>query len=377
MSDTAADARLIIAASETDADLYYATGFLAPDAFIFLQTPSEKILLMSDLELDRARSQAQVDTVLAISHYQEKAKADGLEHPSSLDALHQLLQERRVKALQVPRTFPIHAADTLRSAGYSVTFPEGSFFSQRECKTPEEIAHIRDVQRCTETAMDAAVNAIRSAGIQDGTLYQSSDPLTSETVKRLIGRTLMDRDCTASHTIVACGDQACDPHNEGTGPLRAGQPIIIDIFPRSNRTGYFADITRTVVKGAPTDAMRDLYNTVLESQTRALAHIRAGVDGQEVHRQVTDLFESKNYQTGEIDGRMQGYFHGTGHGVGLEIHESPRISKASNTLRPGHVVTVEPGLYYPGRGAVRIEDLVVVTETGCENLTAYPKGFEL
>ena len=183
--------------------------------------------------------------------------------------------------------------------------------------------------------------------------------------------------CTANHTIVACGDQACDPHNEGSGPLSAGKPIIIDIFPHSNRTGYFADITRTVVKGTPTVEMRDLYNTVLEAQQRALSYIKAGVNGKEVHQQVTDLFEQKNYQTGEIDGRMQGFFHGTGHGVGLEIHEPPRIGKTDNTLIAGHIVTVEPGLYYPGKGAVRIEDLVVVTEDGCKNLTTYPKVFEV
>ena len=365
--------RLIIAASETDADLYYASRFLAPDAFVFLETASESILLMSDLELGRARSQARVDTVLPLSRYQEAARKGGQENPGQLHALDQLLEERGIRALDVPRSFPLHAADFLREQGYSVSVSSGAFFPSREIKTAEEVNHIREVQRHAEAAMDAAVDAIRGADARDGVLHADGVPLTSEAIRLLISRTLLACECTARHTIVACGDQACDPHNEGSGPLCADQPIIIDIFPRSDQTGYFADITRTVVKGQPTDELQRIYDTVLESQQIALSAIRAGANGKTIHQQIVDLFESREYQTGEIDGRMQGYFHGTGHGLGLEIHEPPRIGKTDCTLEPGHVVTVEPGLYYPNRGAVRIEDLVIVTENGCENLTTYPK----
>ena len=373
MGETPSDVRLIIAASETDADLYYATRFLAPDPFIFLQIGREKILLLSDLELDRARAQAQVDTVLSLSQYQERAGTRNGEAPTHLDALHLLLQERGINSLSVPRTFPIEAADFLRNAGYTVGFSPGSFFPRRECKTAEEIDAIRQIQHHTEAAMDVAIGAIREANIKDGALYRNGEPLTAEAVKRLIALSLMQQECTARHTIVACGDQACDPHNQGSGSLQAGQPVVIDIFPRSDRTGYFADITRTVVKGEPTDDLQQIYSAVLEGQTLALGRICAGADGQEIHQAVVDLFENQGYTTGERDGRIQGFFHGTGHGVGLEIHEPPRIGKHAPPLQAGHVVTVEPGLYYPGRGAVRIEDLVVVTDNGCENLTSYPK----
>ncbi len=366
-------ARLIIAASETDADMYYATRFLAPDPFIFFQFRAEKYLLMSNLERDRARSQAQVDHVLALSEYEEKAKDRDIENPSSIDALHELLQEKNITCLNVPRSFSIATADDLRSRGYKVTFPERAFWPEREIKTEEEIAQIRNVQQYAERAMEAAINLIRTSRIRGGILYRNGEPLTSEAVKRHIQFILMERHCTASHTIVACGDQACDPHGEGNGPLRAHRAIVIDIFPRSNLTGYFADITRTVVKGEPSAELQNIYQAVLEGQTLALDRIRADADGRAIHRALTELFESRNYKTGTIDGRMQGFFHGTGHGLGLEIHEPPRIGKISETLRAGHVVTVEPGLYYPGRGAVRIEDLVVVTPDGCENLTTYPK----
>lgn len=372
MSDPT-EARLIIAASETDANLFYATGFLAPDPFIFVQIGSEKYLLMSDLERDRARSQAHVDHVLALSQYQEQAKKSGIENPSSVDALHQLLIENDIKRLNVPRDFPIATADNLRGRGYEIGFPDGVYWPEREIKTQDEVAHIRTVQQHTEASMDAAINLIRNAEIRGDILYHNNEPLTAEIVKHSIRFTLMENDCTPSHTIVACGDQACDPHNEGSGPLSAHQAIIIDIFPRSDITGYFADITRTVVKGEPSPELQDIYDTVLKGQTLALEQICADADGQDIHQGIVDLFESKNYKTGTVDGRMQGYFHGTGHGVGLEIHEAPRISKVTDILQPGHVVTVEPGLYYPKRGAVRIEDLVVVTENGCDNLTTYPK----
>ncbi|MCY3868285.1 MAG: Xaa-Pro peptidase family protein [Gemmatimonadetes bacterium] len=370
------EARLMIAASETDADMYYATHFLAPDPFIFFQIGAEKHLLMSDLERDRARAQAQVDHVLSLSEYQEKAKKKN-EEPSQIDALHEVLQEKNITHLNVPRAFAIATADDLRERGYEVAFPEGAYWPDREIKTPEEIEYIREAQQHTEAAMDAAITLIRNSEIRGDTLCHNGEPLTSEAVKREIKFLLLERDYTAGHTIVAGGDQACDPHNEGSGPLPAHQAIIIDIFPRSNTTGYFADLTRTVVKGEPSADLQNIYDAVLAGQNLVLASVRADADGQAIHRALTELFENRNFETGNIDGRMQGFFHGTGHGLGLEIHEPPRIGKTPETLCAGHIVTIEPGLYYPGRGAVRIEDLAVVTEDGLENLTTYPKFLTL
>ena len=372
------EARLMIAASETDADMYYATRFLAPDPFIFFQIGAQKHLLMSDLERDRARDQAQVDHVISLSEYQEKAKKkDTDEEPSQIDALHEVLQEKNITHLNVPRAFAIATADDLRERGYTVAFPEGAYWPDREIKTPDEIEYIREAQQHTEAAMDAAITLIRNSEIRGDLLYHNGEPLTSETVKREIKFLLLERDYTAGHTIVAGGDQACDPHNEGTGPLHAHQSIIIDIFPRSNTTGYFADLTRTVVKGEPSADLQNIYDAVLAGQNLVLDSVRAEADGQAIHRALTELFENRNFETGNIDGRMQGFFHGTGHGLGLEIHEPPRIGKTPQTLCAGHIVTIEPGLYYPGRGAVRIEDLAVVTEDGLENLTTYPKFLTL
>jgi Xaa-Pro aminopeptidase len=176
---------------------------------------------------------------------------------------------------------------------------------------------------------------------------------------------------------VAGGEQACDPHNEGNGPLPAHRSIIFDVFPRSASSRYFADMSRTVVRGTPGAELKKLYQTVQDAQEEAITKIKDGADGMKIHRGICDRFEKAGYKTGLINGRMQGYFHGTGHGVGLDIHEAPRISRTGSLLQEGHVVTVEPGLYYPGLGAVRIEDMVLVTADGCRNLTNFPKQFEL
>jgi Xaa-Pro aminopeptidase len=180
-----------------------------------------------------------------------------------------------------------------------------------------------------------------------------------------------------SHTIIAGGDQCCDPHNEGYGALRAHTSVIFDIFPRSQRTGYFGDLSRTVVRGRASERLKEAYETVRQGQDLGFRSIRDGVDGREVHQKILDLFTRKGFRTGKIDGRMQGFFHGTGHGLGLDIHEAPRIGAVQSVLKAGHVVTVEPGLYYLGMGGVRLEDVVVVTPSGNRNLTKYPRFLEI
>ena len=373
----AADAKLIIAASEADANLYYATRFLAPDPFVFLAHGPEKLLLISDLELNRARAQASVDSVLAIREYENRAKTAGIERPTVTDALFELLKERGVHSLLVSGSFPVEHADKLRGRGITIHVKSDPFFEERLVKLPPEVQAIAEAMRRAEEAMHAAISAIRQAEVRDGVLWWHGEILTSEVVKRLIARQLLDEGLIAQHTIVACGENGCDPHNEGSGPLRAGQAIIIDMFPRDLTSRYYADITRTVVKGRAPDTLWRMYDAVLAAQECALRLVRDGADAEAIHGEVQRSLEERGFQTDEINGKMQGFFHGTGHGVGLEVHELPRISKVKTTLRSGNVVTVEPGLYYPGVGGIRIEDVVVVTETGCQNLTTFPKTLEV
>jgi Xaa-Pro aminopeptidase len=368
---------LIVSASERDANLYYATRFLAPDAFVFIQTSTQKVLLMSDLEIDRAKQQATVDLVLSYSAYDKKLKEQGMTEPKAADVIKAVLDEVGLTDLLVPTNFGVELADALRERGLRISTRKEPFYPERAIKSPEEVQHVLHTMQATEEALGHAVEVIRAAEIHRGQLYYEGRVLTSEYIKKLINVKLMENDCIAQHTIVACGDDACDPHNEGSGPFRAHEPIVMDVFPKSSKTGYYADISRTVVKGQPSDALRRVYDTVLQGQELGLQMVQAGASGKAIHSAIQDLFERLGYHTGVINERVQGFFHGTGHGVGLEIHEPPRISRVDDTLQPGHVVTVEPGLYYLGIGGVRIEDTVLVTSDGCENLTTFPKYFEL
>jgi len=370
-----ADGLLIMGDSERNAELFYATGFRAPDPFSFLWTPDRSYILIGDLELDRARSQARVDVVLSSSHYRRllepPADADDPE-PLTHQILKRALQDLGLRRLRVPASFPLALADGLRHAGYELEVVPAPLFPQRAIKTEEEIAAIRAALEAAEAGMAAAVEALRRARVAGDLLHLDGEVLTSERVRRIIHHTLLDADCLAADTIVACGDDGCDPHQVGHGPLTTGRTIIIDIFPRSSITGYFGDLTRTFVKGAIPEPIRTLYDTVYRGQQLALPRIRDRAEASAIHREIQELFATAGYETGEQDGHMQGFFHGTGHGLGLEIHEAPGIGDREEILLAGHVVTVEPGLYYPGLGGVRLEDLVVVGEDGCQNLTSFP-----
>jgi Xaa-Pro aminopeptidase len=368
---------LIIAASEHDSNLYYATRFLAPDAFIYLRDRGQSILLMSDLEMDRAKAQATVDTVLSYTAYEERAKAKMNERPRMAHVVRELLSERGVQAFDVPANFPIEYGDAFRGMGYAISVRPDPLFPARVLKEPREVEAISTTQRAVEEAVAAAMQTLRDADVRSGVLYSGDEVLTSERIKQIINVKLMERDCVAQHTIVACGLDACDPHNEGSGPVLANQPIIFDVFPRSSHSRYFADMSRTVVKGRASDGMKRLYETVLEAQEWGAAQVKAGVNGQTIHEGICERFTRKGYETGLKDGRMQGFFHGTGHGVGIDIHEAPRVSRVSHVLQAGEVVTIEPGLYYPSIGAARIEDMVLVTADGGVNLTRFPKELEL
>jgi Xaa-Pro aminopeptidase len=370
-------ATLFIAASETDSNLYYATRFIAPDPFIYLEVKGERLMIMSDLEVDRARHQATVDRVLSYSELERRAKGQGVKDPGSIDVIHVLLQDAGLTDILVPSTFPFLHASRLQELGYTLRTKREPFYERRVVKSDEEVRHIEAAQRATEIAVAAAHQHLRRAEIRENRLWLDGEVLTSERIKKLINVTLMECDCVAQHTIVAGGEQACDPHDEGSGPLPAHRSIIFDVFPRSAGSRYFADMSRTVVRGKASPELTRLYQAVKDAQEEAITKIRDGADGAAIHQGICDRFEKAGYKTGLVNGRMQGYFHGTGHGVGLDIHESPRISRTGSLLQEGQVVTVEPGLYYPGLGAVRIEDMVLVTKDGCRNLTDFPKVFEL
>jgi Xaa-Pro aminopeptidase len=373
----AAEAIAIYAAPEVDANILYATRFFAPDPFLFLRVRGRSAVVMSDLEIDRARATASVDRVLSLTRIVKRLRARGIAEPGMADVAAHLLREARVRRVRVPASFPVGLADVLRARRVRVEPVREPFFAERTQKTAEEARRLLEVQRVAERAMEVAIDLLRRSRARRGRLWIDGDVLTSERVRVEMEATALAYGCVAQHTIVAGGDQGCDPHERGSGPLRPNQSIIVDVFPRSTQSFYFGDLTRTLVKGKASAALRGLYAAVAEAQDAAMRALRPGVDGKDVHAATAAVFERLGYKTGARHGRMEGFFHGTGHGVGLDLHELPRVGRVGTIVPEGAAVTVEPGLYYPGVGAVRIEDLVIVGQRRVRNLTTIPKVLEV
>jgi len=222
------------------------------------------------------------------------------------------------------------------------------------------------VQRATEKAMRTAHSLIKKSIISNEVLTLDNEPLTSERVRNAIHSCLIQHGCIARDTIVSCGPDSALPHLTGKGPLHPNEPIIIDIFPQQEESGYFADMTRTVVKGEPAGEIVEMFQAVTEAQSRAASHICPGVIGSDLQQETIDFFKEKGYES-----NSKGFMHNLGHGVGLDVHETPVLGAGGGPLKEGNVVTVEPGLYYPQLGGVRLEDMGVVTSDGFDRFTHY------
>ncbi len=381
---------LVIAAPEHDATAYHLSGFLAPDPVIYLRVGGESgsgYLVVSSMEYGRAKRDARADEVLSFDELDVMNLARELKSGGrALAAATARLLERLGAAnspVAVPPSLGVVYADELRARDLTVTPDARLFASLRRQKTEEEISYIERTQKAVEESCAHAVGILRESEVaEDNTLVYGGEALTSERLRSEIDVELLRRGCAAEGTITAGGAQAADPHERGHGPLNAGESIILDIFPADKASRYYADMTRTFVKGEPGEELQKMYDAVLESQEAALAMVGPGVNGRDIHKKVSDILHEAGYETLLHDQKpgeplQRGFIHGTGHGVGLEIHEAPRVSTADEKLVPGDVVTIEPGLYYPEIGGVRIEDLVVVTQDGCHNLTRFPKEFRL
>jgi Xaa-Pro aminopeptidase len=370
-------ALMMYAASEYDSNLYYAVKFSVPDPFPYFRIGGKSIILMSDLELGRSQKQAKVDEVLSYSDIQLKTKASGVEKPGVADVTAYFLKSKKVRSVSVPDNFNLGLADALRKRGIEVVSKPDPFFEERVYKNNEEVRMITQSLRHTEAAIHKLENLLCKSRIVGRKISYQGQWVTSELLKKVLNVSMMENNCVGSHTIVASGDQGCDPHNEGTGTVWANQSLIVDVFPRSGDTFYYADITRTFVKGKASPALKAQYEAVRVAQEKGIKMVAPGVNGRTVHQAIQKEMESRGYKTERRNGTMVGFFHGTGHGLGLDVHEPPRVNSSDHVLKKGEVVTVEPGLYYPGVGAVRIEDLLVVTAKGHQNLTVYPKKLEI
>lgn len=362
----------LIDADSSDSDQRYLSGFDAHDPFFTLYT-NETHLLVSGLEYGRAKKESRADSVSRYADYDYQYGSPEERHRMLAD----FLADHDVSSLTVPARFPLGTADGLREREIPVEAEtDGVITEIRSVKTDDEIDSIREAQRANEKAMERAETLLREATEENGVLQYDGEELTSERVRREIEIELLELDHALDETIVSCGAHAADPHDRGSGPLEAGETIVIDIFPRSKESNYHADMTRTFSVGEPSERVREWYDLTAEAKEAALAAIEPGTTGEDVHDAVCDVYEEAGLPTlRENPSTETGFIHSTGHGIGLDVHELPRLSPGGAALEPGHVVTVEPGLYDPDVGGIRIEDLVVVTEDGYENLTDYPEEF--
>ncbi len=367
-------ARMMYASPEGDADVLYATRFPAPDPVLWFRVRGRDHLLLSDLEYGRGLRVSRVDRVHRFSEWGRRAGVAGPLSIAEGSAL--FLKSHGVRRVEVPASFPLILARNLSQKGIRVDPVPDPFFPERSRKRPFEVAAIRRALRATEAAIRRVEDVLRRSRVRNGVLRDGGRLVTSESLRALLKVTLAAQGLTARHTITACGRDACDPHSQGHGPVRSGQAIVLDVFPRSDADGYWADITRTFVKGRPTPALVRQYEAVRAAQEAALGRLRAGRLACDVHQAAVEAFESRGFFNSTVRGAPRGFIHGLGHGVGLEIHEAPRLNASSkHRMAAGEVVTIEPGFYDPGVGGVRLEDMVLVTAKGCENLTRYPKRF--
>jgi Xaa-Pro aminopeptidase len=350
-----------------------------PDPFLYVERNGDRHVVISAME---------IPVLQALDGFQlhplEEFGVDELRRSGiSSQELGDEVALRAVRALgvseaTVPASFPVLLADRLRGAGIELTPDRGMFDRRRRSKSGAELEGIRRAQAASDEAMRAARDLIFAASARDdGVLELDGEPLTSERVKAAIRGVFLARHVTCDDFVVSHGPQSAIGHHLGAGELRAGETIVIDIWPHDDASACFADMTRTFVAGEVPEEVAEWHRLAREALEHARGAIRPGVTGKSVFDGVCDIFEGAGYPTqrtkAEGEPLADGFFHSLGHGVGLEVHEQPMLGMTGHDeLVTGDVLAIEPGLYRAGYGGCRLEDLVLVTESGCETLTRFP-----
>jgi Xaa-Pro aminopeptidase len=367
---------LIFADSMSDASMRHEVPVPIPDPFLYVERDGERHVVITSFEVSRLSPTGIVVHPLEEFGFDE-LMAQGLSRYEVItQTLENAVAQLGVEDAVVPSTFPLGLADRLRARGVELK-PDREFFSQRRrVKSEAELEGIRRAQRGTEAAMAAARELLRSAEVADGTLTLDGQPLTSERIKARIIEVFNEHNLVSDEMIVAHGGQAASGHDMGSGPIAPGEAVVVDLFPRDRETGCYADMTRTFVVGDVPEELAEYHRLVYEALRKSMEAVKGGAEGRDVYVLVCDVFHEAGYPTqlskqpGEV--LSNGFFHGLGHGVGLEVHEPPSLSRDPSQLVAGDVITLEPGLYREGFGGVRLEDLVLVTDDGAENLTDFP-----
>jgi Xaa-Pro aminopeptidase len=369
---------LLYPTSADDPLFRYASGFGVEQGLYVRLGDREDVLVVSGLELERARAESAAAEILDRVDVGWRERRDVLG--AWADVAAGLLRRRGVSAVRVAPTLPAAVYEELRRSGVGMEIDADLFVEERRRKTDEQLEGIRAAQRAAEAACREVVRGLAEATPRDGVLMRGGEPLTSEWLMARAQLVLGEHGCGTDEMIVCGAPDSALPHARGTGPIRAGGPVVIDIFPRHRASGYHGDLTRTVVVGDVPPRVRDMHRACLAALDEALRSLRAGADGRDVHRAACRVLVDAGYGTLteglEGEGDVPRMVHSTGHGIGLEVHEAPQLRDLSWPLAARDVVTVEPGLYLLGVGGVRVEDTVAVTDEGHDNLTTLTRDLE-
>ena len=371
---------LILADSIRSPDMRHAVPVPVPDPFLYLERNGRRVAVVTAFETARVAGTGIEAFPREHFGYDDLIAAGMGVEDAQLEVYARACREVGVDAARVPPTFPVELADHLRANGIEVGVDRSHFMNRRRRKTAVELAGLRRAQRACEAALDVGRALLRAADARDGRLVLSGEPLTSERLKVEVERVFSEHGVAAEEFIVAHGPQTAVGHDMGSGQILAGEPVTFDLFPRDRETGIYTDMTRTFVVGEISDELREYHRLCKEALERTTEATRAGVNGRDLMQIACDIFAADGYPTqltkrpGEV--LDSGFFHGLGHGVGLEVHEPPRLSVTGDDLVAGDVITLEPGLYRAGYGGVRLEDILVVTDDGAEVVTQYPYDLE-
>ena len=365
-------------------ELRHEVPLAVPDPFVYLEHDGARHVYIASMEVDRIRG---LGLDLSVHPLEEigidELYARGLSpREMRLAWVTRACSHAGLTDASVPHTFPAGHLERLTRDGISLTVDQSVFDVRRRVKTDAELAGIRRAQLAAEAGLTAGVSLLREAENGDGVLWLHGEPLTVERIKMAMGQVFATHGCSAEEFVVAPGPQGAAGHEMGHGPIRFGEPVVVDLWPRDDASSCFADMTRTFAVGPVADGVRAWHEVTKEALDRATGIVRAGVECRAVFDAVCDVFEAAGYATQRTktpgEALLHGFFHGLGHGVGLELHEGPSMGfLPDGTLLAGDVVTLEPGLYDPAVGGVRLEDLVLVTETGCDVLTRFPYDLEV
>lgn len=362
------NAYVIYDTPEHDLNLLQWGHFISPDAFLALKIEDKTVVFVSELEYGRCKTESTFMEIYLLSDIRKILKENFSTLPYWAALFKYLKEKFSIDTFIIPNNFPSKIYSEI-SSHVSVEFDPTFFDNQRVIKTSQEVDEVKTACQLTSSTIDYAKSILRECNVKDGILYFDDAVMTSERLRSFMDIFCLQHGGVSEGTIIACGQDATDPHCQGSGPLRENELIVIDFFPRLKKSHYYGDMTRTVLVGKCNPQQKKLYQCVLQCQHELIRRVQPGISVRSLMDFVVQFFEKHGYGLKKSENGCEGFIHSVGHGLGLDLHEYPSVSYNDTLLQPGMVITIEPGLYFKAIGGVRIEDDVLVTKDGCEVLS--------